>query len=96
MLEQFRDVMIIISAFFVVGAAITFTILAIVTFRKTSPTLDAARDFVTDLQSVSSLITNRVVKPITKGAIFAAGLRKAITTLSERSHRKEEKDGNGK
>jgi hypothetical protein len=70
MLEQFRDVMIIISAFFIVGAAITFTILAIVTFRKASPTLDAARDFVTDLQSVSSLIANRVVKPITKGTGF--------------------------
>jgi hypothetical protein len=96
MLEQFRDIMIIISAFLVIGAALTFAILTIVVFRKVSPTLDAARDFFTDLRSVSSLVTGKVVKPITKGAIFAAGLRKAVTTLSERSHRKEKKDGNGK
>lgn len=96
MLEQVRDVMIIISAFFVVGAALTFTILAIVIFRKLSPTLDAARDFANDLRSVSSFVSSKVIKPITKGAIFAAGIRKAIVTLSKRSHRKEKNNGNGK
>ena len=93
MLEQFRDIMIIISAFLVIGAALTFIILTIITFRKVIPTLDAARDFFVDLRSVSSFVSGRLVKPATKGAIFAAGLRKAISTISERSHRKEKKDG---
>jgi hypothetical protein len=96
MLEQFRDVMIIISAFLVIGAALTFTILTILIFRKVSPTMDAARDFFSDLRSVSSFVSGKVVNPMTKGAIFAAGLRRAIVTLSERSHRKEKKDGDGK
>ena len=93
MLEQFRDVMIIISAFLVIGAALTFTIVTILIFRKVSPTLDAARDFFVDLRSVSSLVSGRLVKPITRGAIFAAGLRKAVSTISARSHRKEKKNG---
>jgi Na+/proline symporter len=96
MLEQFRDIMIIISAFIVIGAALLFSILTIIIFRKVSPTLDAARVFLTDLKSVSSLVTGKVVKPITKGAIFAAGMRKAMSTLSKRSHRKEKSHDNGK
>ncbi|MCJ7522316.1 MAG: hypothetical protein MUP21_08905 [Dehalococcoidia bacterium] len=93
MLEQFRDIMIIISAFLVIGAALTFIILTIVTFRKITPTLDAAHDFFTDLKSVSSFVSGKMLKPVTRGAIFAAGVRKAISTISERSHRKERKDG---
>lgn len=94
MLEQFRDVMIIISAFIVIGTALLFSIIMILIFRKVSPTLDATRDFVLDLRSVSSLVTGKFVKPLTGGAIFAAGMRKAITALSKRSQRKEK--GNGK
>jgi hypothetical protein len=93
MLEQFRDIMIIISAFVVIGTALTFIILTIVTFRKITPTLDAAHDFFTDLKSVSSFVSGKMLKPVTRGAIFAAGVRKAISTISERSHRKERKDG---
>lgn len=93
MLEQFRDVMIIISAFLVTGAALTLTIITILIFRKVSPTLDAAHDFFVDLRSVSSLVSGRLVKPITRGTIFAAGLRKAVSAISARSHRKEKKDG---
>ena len=93
MLEQFRDIMIIISAFLVIGAALTFIILTIVVFRKITPTLDAAHDFFTDLRSVSSLVSGKMLKPVTRGAILAAGVRKAVRTISERSHRKERKDG---
>ncbi len=92
MLEQFRDIMIIISTFAVIGAALLFAITTVLIFRKVSPTMDAARDFFVDLKSVSSLVTGRVMKPVTKGAIFAAGVRKAVSTLSKRSHRKEKDD----
>jgi len=93
MLEQFRDIMIIISAFIVIGTALLFSIIMILIFRKVSPTLDAARDFFIDLKSVSSLVTGKFVKPLTGGAIFAAGMRKAISSLSKRSQRKEKGDG---
>jgi len=96
MLEQIRDVMIIISAFLVIAAALTFSVLTIVIFRKLSPTLDAARGFISDLRTVSSFVSGKVVKPVTTGAIFAAGIRQAIVTLSKRSHGKEKKNGNGK
>ena len=93
MLEQFRDIMIIISAFIVVGAALLFAITTFLIFRKASHALDAARDFFTDLKSVSSIVTGRFLKPMTKGANFATGMRKAISSLSKRSHGKEKGDG---
>jgi hypothetical protein len=96
MLEQFRDIMIIISAFMVIGAALTFTLVTILMFRKIAPTLDAAREFAKDIRSVSSLFSGRMAKSLTRGAIFAAGMRKAVRTISERSHRKEKKDGKRK
>lgn len=96
MLEQIRDIMIIISSFLVIAAALIFSILIIVIFRKLSPTLDAAQGFFSDLRSVSSFVSGRVMRPIMRGAILAAGVRRAITTLSKRSHRKEENNGNRK
>jgi hypothetical protein len=96
MLEQIRDIMIIISSFLVIAAALIFSILTIVIFRKLSPTIDAAQGFFSDLRSVSSFVSGRVMGPFTRGSILAAGVRRAITTLSKRSHRKEEKNGNGK
>ena len=96
MLENIRDVMIIISSFLVIVAALTFSVLTIIVFRKIFPTLDKARGFFSDLRSISSFVTDRVVEPITKGAIFAAGVRKALATLSKRSKRKGKNNGNGK
>lgn len=96
MLEQARDVVIIISGLMVALAALMFAILTIILFRKVSPTMDAAREFFTDLRSVSSVVTGQVVKPLTKGAIFAAGVRKAVATLSKGAHGKEKRDGKRK
>jgi uncharacterized protein YoxC len=96
MLEQARDVVIIIAGVSVAAAALMFTILMIVLFRKVSPTVNAAREFFTDLRSVSSVVTGQVVKPLTKGAIFAAGVRKAVVTLSKGVHGKEKHDGKRK
>lgn len=96
MLEQIRDVMIIICAFLVIASALIFSVLTIVIFRKLSPTLNAAQGFFSDLRTVSSFVSGKVVKPATMGAIFVAGIRKAIVTLSKRSRGKEEKNGNGK
>lgn len=96
MLEQARDVMIIISSVLVIVAAITFTVLVVIVFRKVSSVVNTAQGFFSDLQSVSSLVTGKVWKPITKGAVFAAGVRKAAATLSGGTRRKEKKDGDGK
>ena len=96
MLEQFRDVMIIISAFLVIASALLFSVLTIVIFRKVSSTLDATRGFFSNLRTVSSFVSGKVVKPLTTGAIFTAGIRKAIVTLSKHSHGKEKKNGRGK
>jgi len=95
MLGEFRDVMIIICAFLVIASALIFSVLTIVIYRKVSPTLDATRGFFSDLRTVSSFVSGKVVKPATMGAIFAAGIRKAIVTISKRSHGKEKKNGNG-
>jgi len=94
MLEQVRDVVIIVSGIMWLVAGLVFTITMIAIFHKVSPTLDAARDFFTDLKSVSSLVTGRIVKPLARGAIFAAGVQKAISTLSRHTHGKGKSNGN--
>ena len=92
MLEDVRDVMIIISCFMVIGAALIFSILSIIVFRKVSSTVDAAHGFFTDLKSVSSIVSNKLAIRAIKGAVFIAGLRKAISTFSKHIHGKEKED----
>ncbi|UCC59546.1 MAG: hypothetical protein JSW38_03890 [Dehalococcoidia bacterium] len=94
MLEQFRDIMIIITAFILIGAALLFSIMMLLIFHKVSSTLNSVRGFAHDIRSVSSLVSGRFAKPLTGGAIFAAGMRKAISGISKRSQRKEK--GHGK
>jgi Na+/proline symporter len=96
MIETARDVMIIISAFLVIAGAITFTVITIMVYRKVGPTLDAAQGFFTDLRSVSAFFTGRVMGPAVRGAAFAAGLRKAISTISKRAHSTGKGNGDGK
>jgi len=95
MLEQVRDVMIIISCFLVIGAALIFSILTIIVFRKISPTLDAAQGFFSDLKSVSSIVSGKFSMRAIRGAVFAAGLRKAVSAFSKRTHGKEKENGSG-
>ena len=98
MLEQVRDIMIIISCFMVIGAALLLSILTIIVFRKISSTVDAAQGFFADLKSVSSLVSGvsgKLVIPAIKGAVFIAGLRKAISTILKRTHGKEKDDVSG-
>ncbi|MDY6893588.1 MAG: hypothetical protein SVO26_07765 [Chloroflexota bacterium] len=95
-LEQIRDIMIIISSLLVIGATLTITVLVVMVYRKLSPTLDSAQGFFADLKGVSSLVNDRVAKPLTKGAIFAAGVRQALKTLSKRSEMKEDNNGDRK
>ena len=96
MIETARDVMIIISAFLVIAGAITFTVITKLVYRKMGPTLDAAQGFFTDLRSVSAFFTGRVMGPATRGAVFAAGLRRAISTISKRAHSSGKGNGDGK
>ena len=93
MLEQFRDVMIIIMAFISIGATVLFIVLTIVVFSKISHTLNSVKALVSDIRGVSSLLSDSVVKPTIKGISFAAGARKVLVTLSKRAHSKEEKGG---
>ena len=89
MLEQVRDVVIIISGFMVIGAALIFTVLTIMVYRKVAPTLDAAQGFFTDLKRVSSAVSGKFSMRAIRGAVFAAGLRKAVSAFSKRAEGKE-------
>ena len=95
MLDEFRDVMIIIMAFMAIGAIAVFTALAIIIFRKISHTVDSVRAVATDISSVSTLLANSVAKPTIKGVSFAAGARRVLATLSKPARRKEERSGKG-
>ncbi len=93
MLEQFRDVMIIIMAFTAIGATILFAALTFVIFRKISRTLDSVSALVSEIKSVSALVSNSLAKPTIKGASVAAGARKGLSIIASFARKKEEKSG---
>jgi hypothetical protein len=96
MLEDFRDVMIIIMAFMAIGASLLLATLAILLFRKVSQTVDTAQGLVSDVRDVTSLVSDSIVRPAIKGLSLVAGLKKAVNTLSKREDTKEKKDGKRK
>lgn len=96
MLEDFRDVMIIIMAFMAIGASLLLATLAILLFRKVSQTVDTAHGLVSDVRDVTSLVSDSIVRPAIKGLSLVAGLKKAVNTLSKREDTKEKKDGKRK
>ena len=96
MLEQFRDVMIIIMAFTAIGATIMFAALTFVIFRKISRTLDSVSALVSEIKSVSAFVSNSLAKPTIKGVSVAAGARQVLATIARFSRRKEDKSGKGK
>lgn len=96
MLEQFRDVMIIVMAFMAIGATLVFALLTIITFRKVSQILDSAQGVFADLRGLSSLLSDTVVRPTIRGASFIAGARRVLSSLSKRAKVKEERSGKGK
>jgi hypothetical protein len=93
MLDQFRDVMIIIMAFTAIGAAILFAALSFIIFRKISRTLDSVTALMKEVRSVSALVSNSMVRPTIKGASLAAGARKGLSVIASFARRKEEKSG---
>jgi hypothetical protein len=95
MLDEFRDVMIIIMAFMAIGTTIMFAVLTFVIFRKISHTLDSVRSLVTEIKGVSSILSNTVVRPTVKGVSFAAGAKRVLDTLSKQARSKEARSGKG-
>ena len=96
MLEDFRDVMIIIMAFMAIGSSLLLATLAILLFRKVSQTVDTAQGLVSDVRDVTSLLSESIVRPAIRGLSLVAGLKKAVNTLSKRQDAKEKKDGKRK
>lgn len=96
MLEQFRDVMVIILAFMGIGATILFITLTVIIFRKVSHTVDSAKGVVSDIRGVSSLVSKGVVKPTLKGISLVTGVGKVFSTISKLTQKKEGKGGKGK
>jgi hypothetical protein len=93
MLEQFRDVMIIIMAFTAIGTTVLFAALGIIIFRRISGTVKSVSDIVSDMRDVSSLVSNTVLKPGIRSVSFVTGARKALSTLAKRSRKKEGRSG---
>ncbi len=96
MLEDFRDIMIIIMAFMAIGASLLFATATFILFRKLSSTADTARDLMQEVRNATSLVSNTVVRPTIRVATVFAGARKAMGVLSRRDERKEGKGGKRK
>ncbi|MBE0481123.1 MAG: hypothetical protein IBX68_09100 [Dehalococcoidia bacterium] len=95
MLEQFRDIMIIISAFLFIGAVLAFIIVLALLFRKVSPIMNSARSIAGNIENVSSVVSGRMLGPVVRAVMVAAGLRRAASIFTKRSRGKEKKDGKG-
>ena len=96
MLGDIRDIMIIIMAFMAIGASLLFAIVTFVLFRKLSSTIDTARDLVSEVKGITTLVSNTIVKPTVRGYSVFAGARKVLRVLSQREQKKEAKSGKRK
>ena len=96
MLDDFRDIMIIIMAFMAIGVTLLFATLTFVIFRKVSHTVDSVRLLVTEIRGVTSFVSSSVLRPTAKGVSFAAGARRVLSALSKHAREKEERSGKRK
>lgn len=88
-----RDWIIVILGFLGIGAIGIFVTLLIITYRKVTPIIDAARETVANVRHASSVVSKNVIQPIAKVQGFIMGIRKAAEVIASMSRRGGEKNG---
>ncbi len=90
-LADLRDLFIIIFAVAGIGAAVFVSLMAFVLYRKLRDILDSGRAITGDIRSITSAVSQDVVKPLASISGIVQGAAKVLEFLFER--RKEDKGG---
>jgi hypothetical protein len=90
-LAELRDLFIIIFAVVGIGAAVFVSLMAFVLYRKLRDILDSGRAITGDIRSITSSVSQDLVKPLASISGIVQGVAKVLEFLFER--RKEDKGG---
>ncbi len=96
MIGDFRDVMLIIMSFLTIGVILMCVSLLVVIYLKISRTLNTVHELVEEVRSVTSIMSNTIIKPVIKSASLVTGARKALSFLRTRQKSEGGDDGKGK
>ena len=90
-LAELRDLFIIIFAVLGIGAAVFVSLMTFVLYRKLRDILDSGRAITGDIRSITSSVSQDLVKPLASISGIVQGVAKVLEFLFER--KKEDKDG---
>ena len=90
-LAELRDLFIVIFAVVGIGAAVFVSLMAFVLYRKLRDILDSGRARTGDIRSITSSVSQDLVKPLASISGIVQGVAKVLEFLFER--RKEDKGG---
>jgi len=86
-----RDLFIIIFAVLGIVATVFFTVIAFLIFRRILAILNSGRNIAGNIRSITSAVSQDLVKPLASIASVAQGIAKVLDFVSDR--RKERRKG---
>jgi len=89
-IEWFRDLVIIIWGLGSTVVIIIIGVLAIMFYRRMRPALDSLKTTTKTVESITSVVSENVVGPLSKVVAFVQGARQAINLVSQLRNKKEE------
>ena len=90
-LAELRDLFIIIFAVAGIGAAVFVSMMTFVLYRKLRDILDSGKAITGDIRSITSSVSQDLVKPLASISGIVQGVAKVLEFLFDR--KKEDKDG---
>lgn len=90
-LAELRDLFIIIFAVLGIGATLFFTVIAFLILRRVLAILNSGRMIAGNIRSITSAVSQDLVKPLASIASVAQGVAKVLEFFSDR--RKERRKG---
>ena len=90
-LAELRDLFIIIFAVLGIGVTLFFALIIFLIFRRIRATLDSGRAIAGNIRSITSAVSQDLVKPLASIAGVAQGIAKVLEFISDR--RKEGRKG---
>ncbi len=90
-LAELRDLFIVIFAILGIGATILLSLIAFLIYRRIRAILDSGRAIAGNIRSITSAVSQDVVKPLASIAGIVQGIAKVLDFISTR--RKEGRKG---
>ena len=90
-LAELRDLFIIIFAVLGIGATVFLTVIAFLILRRVLAILNSGRMIAGNIRSITSAVSQDLVKPLASIASVAQGIAKVLDFVSDR--RKERRKG---